>query len=156
LGEPTEVAEGVPPELRARFEQKLEACRRAWEDSRDPRAVVDAMWLVETGCQPTPPWLKKAAAKFPSDMGVVNVMHMQASAGPGETPQGHWGPFQFAQYGIQKLRPNASGNISRSRLVEDVQTFLATDPYFRATGLKVPHRRTILRALDKYLLLYPS
>lgn len=152
-------AEEWPPERRAKFEQRLEVYRRAWEDSRDPRSVVDAMWLTENLQQPIASWLKEAAAKFPVDMGFVNVMHIPASAGPRDTPQGHWGPFQFASYAIQMLhhpKGNVSGNISRSGLVEKVEKFLPTDPYFCETGLKVPSRRTILRALDEFLLLYPS
>jgi hypothetical protein len=141
----------LPVELRAKFEQKMEAYRRAWEDSRELLAVVDAKWLVENTGQPVPSWLKKAADKFPVDMGIVNLMHMHGSEGPRGTPQKHWGSFQFAQYGIQMLYPNPSENISRRRLVKEVREFLPTDIYFHATGRKVPSRRTIERALDKLL-----
>ena len=152
LGRPAEAKKPpqkeLPSEAHARFEQKLEAYRRAWEDSRDPCAVVDAMWLTENLQQPVPSWLKKATAKFPADMGLVNVMRIQASVGPRGTPQRHWGPFQFAQYAIQTLHPNVSGNVSRRKLVKDVVNFLKTDRDFRGTGLEVPSRRAIERALN--------
>jgi hypothetical protein len=139
----------LPPEIRTKYEEKLEACRLAWEKSRDPRAVVDAMWWADNLQQPRPAWLEQVAAKFPSDIGFVNAMHIHASMGPRGTPQRHWGPVQYAEYAIQMLYPNVPENISRRKLVKEVRQFLPTDPYFRATGLKVPGRRTIERALDR-------
>jgi hypothetical protein len=48
----------------ALIEQKLEELRCVWETKRDPRVVVDAMWLCDTVKRPRPLWLEQAAPKF--------------------------------------------------------------------------------------------
>jgi hypothetical protein len=157
-GELSSNVEEWPPELRAKFEQKLEVFRRAWEDSRDLCAVVDAMWLVENGRQPVPPWLAKAA-KFPSDRLVVDELDTQlvrhSMKGPLGTPQDHFGSSEFCQYAIQKCFPSVNSNIVRKILYADVCDFLKTDSYFLAAGLPEPSDDTIERALAKVLLKRP-
>jgi hypothetical protein len=57
--------------------QKLKALRQAWQATRDPRIVVDAIWLVDILQLPRPPWLNQAAPEFAKgqavDMGLVDI-----------------------------------------------------------------------------------
>jgi hypothetical protein len=151
-----EILVELPPEHRAKFAKLLEECRLAWEEKRDPGAIVDALWWIDNFQQPRPPWLEEAARKFPVDMGRVAASHVPSSTGPRGKPKQRWGSLQFALYAIQSIRPTLSRHLSRSKLVDDVQDFLKRDSTFRATGLKLPKRDTINRALDRLLLLYSS
>lgn len=53
----------LPPEIRAGFERKLEACRRAWEATKDPLAVAEAISLTHWYRQDIVPWLEEAAVQ---------------------------------------------------------------------------------------------
>ena len=64
----------------AAIEQKLEMLHQVWEVGQpgirakhDPGVVVDAMRFCDDIGWPHPPWLQKLAAKFPIEMGGVNV-----------------------------------------------------------------------------------
>jgi hypothetical protein len=64
----------------AAIEQKLEMLHQVWEVGQpgirakhDPGVAEAAMWLCDYIGWPRPPWLQKLAAKFPVDMGRVDV-----------------------------------------------------------------------------------
>jgi len=64
----------------AAIEQKLEMLHQVWEVGQpgirakhDPGVAEAAMWFCDDIGRPRPGWLQKLAAKFPIDMGRVNV-----------------------------------------------------------------------------------
>lgn len=47
----------------AKFEDRLTACRRTWDDTGDPLAVAEGIGWVHCYQQPIPEWLEEAAVR---------------------------------------------------------------------------------------------
>jgi hypothetical protein len=53
----------LPPSIRARYEERLALCQRAWETTGDPLAVAEAITWAHHYRQPTEEWLEAAAVQ---------------------------------------------------------------------------------------------
>lgn len=55
----------LPPLIRARYEEQLVRCQRAWEETRNPQAAANAISWVFAFCQlpETETWIEAAAVQ---------------------------------------------------------------------------------------------
>ena len=54
----------LPPEIRIRYEQRLEGCRKTWEETGDPFAAAEALTWAFHYRQAVEPWIEQAMVQM--------------------------------------------------------------------------------------------
>jgi hypothetical protein len=113
-------------EFRRRYgdliKRKLEELRSAWEVTRDPRLIVDAVWLCRTCGYRRPTWLKDAAAKFPSKKIAVSTYRLHPTRDDsdiGQPPRGRRNVSRLVRERAEQL-PNVASYASKRKLAKAI------------------------------------